>query len=657
MRLACLIGAIFLLAPMATAQNVVATDGGRVYVDLLPLGDVDGDGRADLLRLDLIRPPSNDEDGVERFLARALSGADFGKVLWTHEAPEGHGLDSWYDVNGDGVLDLIQGTYGGSSTSDFLDAIVVGQSRVDFQFTGDLTILSGTDLSMLLRLETDSSIRWNDVYADPLYVDEVAQNSTGLYLGGANLILEGRTQRESQTASAMVASASTSDVDAILRFHPVGGTTTTIFFAADDRLASTPITPDLDGDGRLDFVVLDSLVRQGASVTGAPLRIIEPSVVAYTSDGNLLWRRDFPLLTGDVMQPVVLGDLDGDPGDEIAVTLRTSAPGQTSTYELHVLAGGSGATKTQRTGPLPMSLRPLGDIDGDGLEEALWTDFSKEVPVVHVVGLDLESRWSTPSDDALLFSNDGPGRRMVDWTGDGKGDIVFGREFDGGYSIRVTCSNSNCNTDISYDTYQFKLDVLLADGSTAWTQAFQGLLNFQDLPDLDGRGGYDFAVVHVAGDNKTIAKGDLRGSTVTLEVFAGEDGKSLLRVVLRDLDRAIERDGLPQVGLVALGDLDGRPGSELGVGLVDQSADYEDRSKEGIRQDWTIYSLAAGKPIAKLAAPKAAAEAGQDPGPDAGSVLQSPDLVDERDGSQQAPVPLLVPLAGLAIGLAVRRRR
>lgn len=649
-----------MMAPVAAAQDVVAKGGGRVYVDLEPLGDVDGDGRADLLRIDALWPDPDDDEGEIRYTARALSGADFSKVLWTHTAPDEHYLGAWFDVNGDGVADLVQTRYTGGGSSDFVDAVAFYQFNVDFTITDEVTVMSGVDLSVILTLETDYSTRWQDIYASPAYVDQTTQNSTGLYLGAANLILEARTMRDSQSASALVASGNRNDVDAQLRFHTLGASATTVTLAADDRLASTPVTADLDGDGRLDFVVLDSLVRQSAIVSGPVgtlFRAMEPGIVAYGSDGSLLWRRDFPLLMGDVLTPVMVGDLDGEAGDEIVLTLRTSTPGQATSYSIQVLSGATGATKTTVTSPTTMSLRPLGDIDGDGKEEALWTDFSEDVPVVHVVGLDLKSRWSTPYDDAFLFSNDGPGRRMVDWTGDGKGDIVFAREFDGGYSMRTSCNNGNCVTDISYDPYQFKLDVLGADGATAWTQAFHGLLTYQDLPDLDGRGGYDFAVLHVSGNNKTLAKGDFRGANLTLEVFAGEDGKSLLRTVLRDMDRSIDRDGLPQVTLTALGDLDGRAGSELGVGLVDRSADFDDRNEEDVRQDWTIYSLAAGKPIAKLAAPKApSSKAAQDPASDPGGLVLAPELVDER-GGKETPVPLLVPLAGLAVGLAVRRRR
>lgn len=661
--LACALLVSLTLPALAEAQDpeVVAQGEGRIVVLLARLGDANGDGRDDLLRIDT---RLSEEDLPSQSTARAISGAGLKEVLWTHVAPEGASLMAWQDADGDGVLEVLE-SEGQSSMQDSSLPIppqVADQSSRGQTSAQDVRIRSGRDAHELATLHLDSAFAFDDLYAGEAWLTGSTINSTALNVAAPSLLVEAFTSRVRETysvfAPAGVVSLNRVDVDARLRFHALGGAMKQVDVVASDRLASAPALADVDGDGKLDAVLLDTLVRQAIDAGMVQTDLYEPSVVAYGSDGSLAWRADFPQMQGDVFAPLLVGDVDGDGGDDVAFTVRTSTPLTGSAYTLRVLVGADGAVLASAGTPLPLNARPFGDIDGDGKEEMLVQDFSGDVPQAFAAGADLRPRWSVALDDTVILNNDGPGRRMTDLTGDGRPDLAYAREFDGGQSSRTTCTDGDCVTEREFDPFQFKLDVLGSDGKPVWTKELSNLLSYNDVPDLDGRGGVDIAVLHLEGDAETIKKGDLRGANVTLEVFAGEDGATLLRHELRGEDKPLTRDSVPSVSLVALGDLDGRGGSELGIGLRERSSDFDVAATEAVVQDWIVFSTTAGRPIAQLAAPQPSDDddpaAQQGPG---GVIEEAPDLdpVAPKDTPLAAPVAMLAVLS--ALGVLLRRRK
>jgi hypothetical protein len=154
--------------------------------------------------------------------------------------------------------------------------------------------------------------------------------------------------------------------------------------------------------------------------------------------------------------------------------------------------------------------------------------------------------------------------------------------------------------------------------------------------------------------------GDLRGVNVTLEVFAGEDGETLLRHDVRGAHNPITRDGLPTVSLTALGDLDGRGGSELALGLRDRSQDFEVAAEEDVLQEWIVFSMTAGRPIAELQAPTPSddTEGGQGAeGASDGGLDVAPDLVPLDPEGKGAPLPAPVAMLAVVVALAAVWRR
>ena len=324
---------------------------GQLGTLLLDAGDVNGDGRDELLTFDSL--------GVHLLPGHA-SGPSDALAFWPHEPDSFTAtLTAGLDVTGDGLPDLV------GTRQDADGCRTVWLETLDFTEThGFLEDDEPLVLGHSMELDHGDALHMADITGDglaDLLVGMPQSEDGGTQAGGIQLLL-GPVE---ETVPALVRGA------------------------ANDLVGTALATGDSDGDGHADLVV-------GAPGTTGPGAVYwQPGPVASVRDLPETATRLRGEAPGDrAGHAVALADLDGDGHDDLVTTAPHADGGGFERGVLYVLYGPA---------PFPSSLAEADAIltgltDNDRLGEALsaGADLSGDGLADLVVG----AKWADPAGEA-----------------------------------------------------------------------------------------------------------------------------------------------------------------------------------------------------------------------------------------------------------------
>lgn len=618
--------------------------------ELSALGDIDGDGRAEVLYFSESSGP--DAPPAE---AQALSAADFTKALWTLKEPEDqflHGLD---DVNGDGVNDLMAGAFRFEfGVRDLRPMPVAGVWAYEFtnELRSDVSLWSGRDAATMGsfsdgfagvgtsagassqgagasgRQGTDGSSSWS--FYPGGYVFFATSTSTSVYASVATPV-EGT-------------GTGTSDWDGTFSLGEVSGATLAEFeVKGPEREPMTGTLLPRAGDAPL----LTALWSEAAPVPflDVPAPVVAPSRLHITSlDGSAVaWEVvTDPAMFLDV-ELIPLPDINGDGTSELQtleIVFDASAPNMFTAATV-IRNGATGATITRIPGSDAVTAYlPFGDLEGDGKPELLWAtvplDEEGEV-AFGVASSDLTVLWeATTAGFPVNYVPGGDGEMggLVDWTGDGAPDVAL--EDDGG--------------------------IVLLDGktgTTVWERAITEDEQSYLIGESTGTGSGDLVVTRVTGIVQRDGPDDGANAVAVIEVIAGETGEVVRRQVMRDPQIIAAGAAGARLSAANAGDVDGDGRDEFSVRVYD--VEIFEEVEDGETRRYTrslptsyLFSLAKEAPLLVVGNRLATDEATAALPPPEGATGSDGD-----GGKKESPAaPLWLLLAALAaIVVVVRRSR
>lgn len=642
--------------PIALAAEAAA---GMSFIDLYPLGDLDGDGRAEALAVDQ-RYDIAGESWTSQ--ARALRGPSLTEAAWTKDGDGAAFSGGLGDLDGDGIAEIV--TFEGGFGEGRFESVApptpapVFAYTSGFEFSFPADVLSGRDAQVVASLEDRFDDEGTSVVVGGLVADAGVDQGTGSSVmwqvtrGPAILVQSITVQSASAGADTLVlgAGAGVTDIDGAATLQQLDGSV----------LARFEVTgPDREPMGAFaqragDAMRIVALWRDGMAAArfDAPLPL-EPTRVHTTSMGTAqAWdQTEAPGLVLDV-EGIALPDLDGDGIDEVEVLLFELDPAATGLVRATTIIrnGADGAVLARQAGGLAdlTAYLPFGDLEGDGKPELLFVRFGDEEAQELAFGVakaDLQPIWSASTTGEPF--NTPPGALdllesgLADWTGDGAPDVALGE----------------------WDDEAATGAIRMLDGRTGrvvWQRALTNEDDLRLLGESSGTGQGDLAVLSVTGV-KEMEDGpdDASQAVAVVEALAGEDGRVLRRQVLRD--PVLLPAGSAGVILDArgVGDIDGDGLDEFTVSVLDlvRRTVEEDGETDEITEPHGsayVFSVRAPAPVLSLA-PQDTAEATRAAAP----ALPPAEGLDEQlqSGAKDAPVPWTAALAALALAAGAMRRR
>ena len=359
-------------APSWLLGEVEADDADRDHPYLRQAGDLDGDGRDDLISLSYEGVPV----ATRTVVVTGRRGYDGAELFSTDTGVPGQVVFARPTALGAaGHAGMLLATYHATFTSG--GGSLLG-SFGEYPFgTGYAAV--GMDLH-LVGVGGDGSIAWRRSFTGGTFVysgTTLAAVRDLPLLAGA---LDAPPGAATDIALGVYQRTPTSDgQDDSVRVVTVdgtdGGETGSLELDIDETETTIAPGPDLDGDGLGDLVVH---LRPWTDAAPEPI----PTLVAVRGGGATeLWRsRAYPLARTTVVRSV--GDVNGDGGAEVAVG-EPGLRGQGSTPRRVVLLdGATGATMFERAAD---TARPLGDLDEDGLPELLLSTSQSTPSVAEVL--------------------------------------------------------------------------------------------------------------------------------------------------------------------------------------------------------------------------------------------------------------------------------
>ena len=300
-------------------------------------GDVDGDGKADLI----VGADRDDNNGTNSGSARVLSGLD-GSELFEFDGDSANDRFGWSvsgagDVDGDDKADLIVGAYGDDPNGDL---------------SGSARVLSGDDGSELFEFDGDSA---DDVFGYSVSVagdvdgDDKADLIVGAYLDDNN---------GNASGSARVLSG---DDGTIL--HTFDGDSANDWFGRSVSGAG-----DVDGDDKADLIVGAYGDDPNGSNSGSA-RVLsgDDGTILHTFNGDDANDQFGYSVSG-------AGDINGDGFADLIVGAFRDDNNGSNSGSARVLSGLDGSELYEFNGDgaddeFGSSVSGAGDVNGDGIAD------------------------------------------------------------------------------------------------------------------------------------------------------------------------------------------------------------------------------------------------------------------------------------------------
>lgn len=352
------IGLMVLAAAVPSAAARDARQEGRELVQVLPAGDLDADGRADVISLQ--REPPFVEGSVARVtgptVVAAWRGAD-GSVLWERQVPAELVVPAAVGPAGDPGVLAVEGPVAPDASESF------ARRHADGIGIGFATSRRTQPLS-LTALSTGGGVAWTRSF-DPAPFGAVFAflpgQGTEVVATYRRPIFAGTLQATPSPAEEVLVSVITrveaggeirSRTEVLVLEGRDGSVVTGLQIEAEGTVPTTRPVADLDGDGLDDFVVLREASPNGLTarrgVDGAALWSNPGLVPAFR-----FTVRSVGDVSGDGIADLAVGGLDG-PGDDVPQQALLD-----------------GATGTHAFTAAGETLGAVGDITGDGRRELI----------------------------------------------------------------------------------------------------------------------------------------------------------------------------------------------------------------------------------------------------------------------------------------------
>lgn len=651
-------------------------------VELAKLGDINGDGRDDLL---LIENRFGDDAYTLAAHVTARSGANLDQVLWSYASADTEdayavGAD---DLDGDGIHDVwVLVASGGSSSYTSLGVLAASHYAFAFDDKATFNLLNGKTGKVQAKIDVrfDYEYQSTSAFAVAAFLS-LSQSNMGysnirsLPPGLLGTVYGGyASHRASAFAGIVYESVSIYDEDAEVEGYTPDGTR--LFrqeFNDPLRVVNGAALADFDGDGRMDAAVIDSLDLMAATASQTGLHAYQP-VLQVLGQGGEVWRQELDM-AAEVLGMWQVGDVDGDGAADLALyTLPMPGPSLELTLRSQIFSGKTGAILGDYASASAIRIVvPFGDVDGDEASEMLWlgvSDLFSSTADVGVSDAGMEPRWTVAWDaenDWLEGPFLAPDEGGLDFTGVAGPDLLMFRNIEG--SIHWVWEGEFDGNDITYtqymeiDPYRFTFEMIEgADGTVAWSLPIQDNFALFACGDGDGRGGEDLCSFRIVGNATDLNLGNLPKLSLYFDVYSGETGQVLFSQLLRSPQTIpLKYDGLLSVGAVDLGDLDGDGGAEWGVVLSEEPR-VSDDSRKAPDMTWYVFSLSPATPV--LSANNAPAPAGtKSLAPPAGNAsLAAPETkalaaAASETESKGTPGVALIPVLAACLVAARRKRR
>ena len=461
------------------------------------LGDVDGDGKTDMLSTNL------GADDMSLFRNTATSGTidanTFALVFKFTTGTDPYGAVIG-DIDGDGKPDIGVANKGSSTLSLFHNLTTTVPLPTISTFSpivgrvGKTVTVTGTNF--------DATAANNSVYFGDAKAEVASATSTSLTVDvpigttlGPVAVQRGNRTAESTGFFLPTFASSTSSIDV-----------STLAPKVDFPTASTPwfvAAGDLDGDGKPDLVATNNgsntiSVYHNTSVTGSITSSSFASKVDFATD--------------TAPQGVAIRDFDGDGKPDIAVTNQTTSDVSVfrNTASSGTINGSSFAAKVDfTTGGTPAGIA-IGDLDGDGKPDIATANQGNSASILRnstTSGVIGTSSFAPKVD--VTAGTSPQDVEIGDIDGDGNPDLAVTNNIAGSLSLF-----RNTSTIGTIDANSFAAKIDFATGSSP---------NVLAIGDLDGDGKLDLATPNFVSSTvsvfrNTAASGVINGSSLATKV-------------------------------------------------------------------------------------------------------------------------------------------
>jgi len=530
-----------------TFQNAVNLSSGAVDAGGVAVGDVNGDGHADLLVANRCNSSSNCTNGTVGVLLGNGDGTFQAAVQYASGGQDAQSL-VLVDLNADGKLDVVVSNQ--------------CQSNSGCQFGGSASVLLGNG---------DGTFQPGTSYADGSNSNEILGPPpvTTVMLGDVNG--DGKPDvLVTNSCNGTFFVCGSGSVSVLLSYGDGTLQAGVIYPTA----ASDPYgvaTADVNGDGKPDLLVADQCGSNTNCTSGAV------SVLLSNGDGTFQPASSFPS-GGLYALWIASGDLNGDGKADIVVTNECASNNDCSQGVVSVLLGNGDGTfqapVTYSSNNNGQSVL-LADLNGDGkLDIILSSECSDNTCTSGAIQVLLGNGDGT-FQTAVTYNSGGVfslGAAVGDTNGDGKLDIIVASE---------CLSNPGCSNGV--------VSVLLGNGDGTFQPAVpynSGGSNARSVQtaDINGDGKLDLVVENACstGDCSTgaisvlLGNGDGTFQTATATTVPQSEG--LQSIVVGDFNGDHKLDvAVGGAGALLLGNGDGtfQPSMSLGaVGIDTVVADF-----------------------------------------------------------------------------------